>query len=301
MHYVLAPVTAAEEPFRRELALRFNKAFGEQDDPPEQGSSPWERVVERRCQGLPAALDYDPVTQHWWLAELDAQGLLLQAYDLGGQQHIPVKVLRRSFLETELTGPLHTRFENVCGQGRLTDATNQYRPVVPWPLAQEHRAPYTCASLDGTHWRALDRAEAEPGLYGVPALLGHARAVDQDGFCVAETLEPELTVLYGDGSSASLVPQWPHRIPVSLPWQSVFPSATQMPDDVLPQVQVWQDRSWTEVPVEDGGAGLVHLLVPPGALCRARYKEETMLFTLDRLLSRLELWSWPAQPLLPGV
>jgi len=302
LHYVLAPVSAAEPAFRKELELRFSRAVGNKTQETDSGhKDPWRRVVERRCQGLPTALDYDPVTRHWWMAELDAGGLLVKAHDQGSQRHIPVKVLRRSFIETELTEELHERFKETCGQGRLTDATNQYRPVFPYPLGQQRRAAYTCASLDGDSWRALDRTEGGPGLYGVPALLGHAQAVDDIGQCVTDTLEPELTVLYGDGSGMTLTPALSFNIPVQLSLKEAFTQVS--PDNTQAQVQFWKDRSWQDLPVAtDGAPGTLGLVLPHHTLYRVKYEGQTVLFTLDRFASRLELWSWPApQPQSPSA
>ena len=285
LHYVLSPVSADKEKLQREIQLRVSEEVIQSKDP-------WLQTVSRRRKGLPAAMDFDPVSRNWWMTSLNDHGLLQKAHNQTGQTHLPVKVMRNSFLETAVTSPQHQRYSEVFHQGSLTDTTNQYRPVIPYPMERQRYGVYTCSTTDGDNWWAIDVTGDEPGLYGLPAIIGYAHQA-VDGKCVVNSMDKWLAVLHENGAMSILNPENKPNYPISLSLSDTIKDNSQPLSSENCQLQFWKNRHWRDLQLTDREPDIVDVDLPQNAFYRLRCNGLTSTFTLDKSLNMLDIWSWP--------
>ncbi|WP_281646841.1 hypothetical protein [Parendozoicomonas sp. Alg238-R29] len=284
LHYILSPVSTRKDRFLQEMRVRISEE-------PLELNNPWLRTVDRRRKGLAAALDFNPVTQQSWMAELNDHGLLEKTSELLNLTQKPVKVMRYSFLETLQTKPFHKRYKDLVPEP-ATDATNQYRPVVPYPMERQRYGTYTCSTIDGDYWRAIDINGEEPGFYGVPAVIGYAhKAVN--GYCVISTMDKWLSILGDDGHITILSPENELEYPVELALESPFREKKERLTSEFCKVQYWKERRWRKVQTTDIKPGTIEALLPVNAFYRVRCHGETATFTWDVNTGIIYVWSWP--------
>ena len=304
LHYVLAPVTTHPEQLQQEITLRLAE-YSITEQPITTDSAdvispqdPWLQAVLLRRQGLPAAVDFNPVTRQQWLVELNSHGQLTHIMAAPDAQHIPIKVMRYSFLNSAATLPHHQRYRGLFHQGAVVDVTNQYNALlIPYPRGRFRYGLYTCATVDGDQWWALDIADSEPGLHGLPALIGFAHEVKQ-GRCLIPSMDRWLMVLREDGQALTLNPIEPDQLSVELDLADLMRGVDHryLTGDQC-KLQRWHNRYWQRVPTTlanepDVATGTLQTELSRFVLYRLRCEAQTVLFTVDD--NMLELWSWPA-------
>ncbi len=290
LNYVLSPVSTDPQKFAQEIRLRVSEEMilDERD--------PWLRTINRRRQGLPTALDFNPVTRQDWVAELDETGLLVQADSEHQLQQLPVKIMRRGFLETAITKPAYQRNKELFPGQRVVDVTNQYRPVVMYPNERHRFGVFTCVSVDGDTWRAIDISDQESGLYGIPALMAFSQQAS-DGTCLPAGMDKWLVILSETGMTHTLRPGHNLNQPLQLNLKAVFAGAIEKLDLKQCQLQHWQRGQWLTLNFKESLPGIISAMAPENALQRIRCNNKTALFTIDALTGAPYLWSWPAIPL----
>ena len=284
LHYILSPVSTKKDRFLKELRVRTSLE-------PLDTNNPWLRTVDRRRNGYAAALDFNPVTQQYWMAKLNDHGLLQETSNLMYTTQIPVKVMRYSFLESFQVKSQHDRYKKLIPHP-VTDATNQYRPVVPYPMERQRYGVYTCATVDGDKWRAIDVNGEEPGFYGVPAIIGYAHTA-VDGYCSTSTMDKWLSVLGSDGQTTLLNPEYEPEQAVRLDLQNTFRKDKEELNSQTCKIQYWKERRWKTAEVNDIQPGSVEAQLPGNAFYRVRCGKETATFTRDDNSGMLYVWSWP--------
>ena len=290
LHYILSPVSTRKDRFLKEIRVRVSLE-------PLDLNNPWLATVDRRRKGYAAALDFNPVTQQYWMARLNDRGLLQETSNLMYTVQIPVKVMRFSFLENMMVKSQHNRFKEIIPHP-VTDATNQYRPVVPYPMERQRYGVYTCVTLDGDKWRAIDINGQEPGYYGVPAVIGYAhKAVD--GYCVPSTMDKWLSVLGSDGQTSLLNPEYEPSSTVRLDLRNTFKMPKEELNSKTCRVQFWKERRWKTAPLTDLNPGSVEAQLPAHGFYRVRCQGQTATFTKDNESGMLFVWSWPRTALTP--
>ncbi|MTI13546.1 hypothetical protein [Sansalvadorimonas verongulae] len=284
LHYILSPVSTRKDRFLKEIRVRVSLE-------PVDLNNPWLATIDMRRIGFAAALDFNPLTQQYWMARLNDRGLLQETSDLMYTMHIPVKVLRFHFLEDMMSKSQLNRFKNIASHP-ATDATNQYRPVVPYPMERQRYGVYTCATIDGDKWRAIDINGQEPGYYGVPAVIGYAHRV-ADGYCVPSTMDKWLSVLGSDGQTSLLSPDNEPFSPVRLDLQNTFKKPKDQLTSETCKIQYWKERRWKTAPATDLYPGSIEVQLPAHGFYRVRCDGQTATFTKDYESGMLFVWSWP--------
>ena len=290
VHYVLAPVSAERQKMSEEIRLRNQNV-------PITQQSPWHQAVKLRREGHPAAVDYEPVSGLSWLARLDQQGLLEQA----DRQHLlqmkPVKVMRHSFLETKSTRPLYARFRRVGFTAPVIDVTGQYGRFTVLSSDNQRLGLYLCATIDGDRWKAVELNGNNPGVIGMPAIIGYAREV-VDGWCQPETMGQWLTMITEAGQVSPLFPvasQYPVQLNLS---QLLHFAAETQPERDEYTIEYWH-QGWHNLPLlrfeTVHGSAFASVACPVNAFLRIKCRDETATFTVGSRfgMHSMDVWSWP--------
>ncbi len=296
-HYVLAPVTSDARQLQQEIELRITEqplgaAHGR--------DTPWHRAIAHRRQGWPAALDFNPVTRQEWLVTLNDQGQLLDAQTQTDARHMPVKVLRRSFLETPITMAHHRRYQ-VLAQGSLTDVTNQYSSLIaPYPNERFRYGLYTCSTIDGDNWWVLDVADSKPGMHALPALTGFGHEQER-GRCKVPAMDQWVSVLNESGQITTLVPDESALVSVDVPLAELMAGVDEgLLNRDHCQIHYLNKRHWHVLPTLEQEPGVLSVALPSQALYRLRCAGATTLFTLSDTQDSFELWSWAEHQTRPS-